>query len=208
MHASHVSFFAGLLIGFSVAIPIGPMAIVCIRRTLGSGMLAGVMTGLGAATINVLFGALIILGVDELAPLMASFGHVLSLAGGIYLLRSAALAFRCQPVILPESTGIVTSPLAAYGSALVFNATNPMSPVLIIALITPLLGTTAPSPTEAIALLSGMFVAAATWWVCLSYGVNLVRSRVSAKMLFMFNQAAGVLLTIYGALALARSAGL
>ena len=74
MMTSHVSLFAGLVIGFSIAVPIGPMGLLCIQRTLTSGMRVGVCTGLGAATVNVVYGGLIILGLDKIAPVMASAG--------------------------------------------------------------------------------------------------------------------------------------
>ncbi len=86
MMASHVSLSAGLVIGFSVAAPIGPMGLLCIQRTLTSGMRVGVCTGLGAATVNVVYGALIIAGLDKMAPVMASGGRVLSFVGGAFLL--------------------------------------------------------------------------------------------------------------------------
>jgi threonine/homoserine/homoserine lactone efflux protein len=83
---NHASLFAGLLVGFSIAVPIGPMGLLCIQRTLVSGMRVGVSTGLGAATTNVLYGALILLSLDTAASSVASGGRVLSFAGGIFLL--------------------------------------------------------------------------------------------------------------------------
>ena len=65
-----------------------------------------------------------------------------------------------------------------------------------------------PSLAGAATLLFGVFMAAATWWVCLSGGVTLLRSRLSPRMLVAVNQAVGVILALYGALALARSAGM
>ena len=96
----------------------------------------------------------------------------------------------------------------AYGSAVGFNASNPMSPVLMVALLSPIIGRSAPSLSEAAVLLLGMFIAAVTWWVCLSGGITLLRSRLSPRMLMSVNQVAGAILTFYGALALAHSAGM
>jgi threonine/homoserine/homoserine lactone efflux protein len=88
----------------------------------------------------------------------------------------------------------------------VFNATNPLSPILIVGLLAPIVGQTSPSPGGAVALLFGMFVAATTWWVCLSGGIALLRSRLSPGMLVIVNQASGAILTAYGVAALARAA--
>jgi putative LysE/RhtB family amino acid efflux pump len=90
-----------------------------------------------------------------------------------------------------------------------FNATNPLSPILIVGLLAPIVGQTSPpSPGAAVALLFGMFVAATTWWVCLSGGIALLRSRLSPGMLVIVNQASGAILTAYGVAALARAAGM
>ena len=209
MMTSHVSLFAGLVMGLSIAVPIGPMGLLCIQRTLTSGMRVGVCTGLGAATVNVVYGALIILGLDKMAPVMVSGDRVLSLLGGAFLLWCAARTLMRRRTLMDQPNSIVRlSPAMAYGSAVAFNASNPMSPVLIIALLSPIIGVSAPSLGEAATLLLGMFTAAATWWVCLSGCITLLRSRVSPGMLVVVNQIAGAVLTFYGALALARSAGM
>ena len=208
MMTTHISLFAGLMVGFSIAVPIGPMGLLCIQRTLASGMRVGVCTGLGAATVNVIYGALIIVGLDSLAPLVASGGRVLSFVGGVFLLWCAARTLLRKRGLVDQTSAPELSPAMAYGSAVAFNATNPLSPVLIIALLSPIVGLSAPSWGEAAMLLLGMFMAAATWWVCLSGGITLLRSRLSPGMLVMVNQVAGAMLTFYGALALARSAGM
>jgi hypothetical protein len=129
----HAFLFAGLLVGFSIAVPIGPMGLLCIQRTLASGLRAGVSTGLRAATANVLCGALIILGLDKVASLAASGGRVLNVAGGVFLLCSAARMALRQRSPRDQLQPAALSPLAAYVSAVVFNATNPLSPILIVA---------------------------------------------------------------------------
>ena len=208
MITTHVSLFAGLMVGFSIAVPIGPMGLLCIQRTLASGMRVGICTGLGAATVNVIYGALIMVGMDGLAPLVASGGRVLSFTGGLFLLWCAARTLLRRRSLADQTSAPQLSPVMAYGSAVAFNATNPLSPVLIIALLSPIVGLSAPSWEQAAMLLVGMFMAAATWWVCLSGGITLLRSRLSPGVLVVVNQVAGAMLTFYGALALARSAGM
>lgn len=208
MMTSHGFLFAGLVVGFSIAIPIGPMGLLCIQRTLTSGMRVGVCTGLGAATVNVIYGMLIILGLDRIAPVMAGGGRVLNFAAGAFLLWCAAHTLLRRRTLVDQPGVAKLSPMMAYGSAVAFNASNPMSPVLIIALLSPIIGISAPPIGEAATLLLGMFTAAVTWWVCLSGGITLLRSRLTSGVLSRVNQVAGAVLTVYGALALARSAGM
>lgn len=208
MMTTQISLFAGLMVGFSIAVPIGPMGLLCIQRTLASGMRVGVCTGLGAATVNVFYGALVIVGLSSMAPMMAGGGRVLSFAGGVFLLWCAARTLLRKRSLVDQPSTPELSPVMAYGSAIAFNATNPLSPVLMIALLSPIVGLSAPSWEKAAMLLLGMFTAAASWWVCLSGIITLLRSRLSPVMLVMVNQVAGAMLTFYGALALARSAGM
>ena len=203
MTFTSLSLPAGLLVGFSVAMPIGPMGLLCIQRTLASGTRHGISTGMGAATVNILYAGLIIVGLGQLAPAVASGGRVLGVAGGLFLLWSAARTMRRRPAA--AGLGVAPRPLAAYGSALAFNLANPLSPLLILALLTPLIGAVAPSATDVGAFLLGMFLAAGSWWVCLCTVVGLLRARMNARVLVLVNRAAGVMLTVYGLLALLRS---
>ncbi len=202
-----IALLSGLAVGFSIAVPVGPTGLLCIQRTLASGMRAGVCTGLGAATVNVLYGALIIAGMSSLAPLVTGGTRLLGFAGGVFLLWNAARTLLRRRCLLGQPATTPLRPLVAYGSAVAFNATNPLSPMLIIASLSPIVS---PALTggQAAVLLMGMFLAAATWWVCLSGAIALLRLRFSPRMLVMVNQAAGGLLTFYGALALARAAGM
>ncbi len=204
---SHVALFTGLVVGFSVAVPIGPMGLLCIQRTLACGMRAGVCTGLGAATVNVLYGALILLGMDRLAPLVVSGSRLLSFAGGLYLLWTASRTFRRKGSLSGSAEQAPQSAFAAYASALLFNAANPMGPLMIMSLLSPLVGASVPCLPAAAVMLFGMFAAATGWWISLSGGVSLLRSRLNPRVLTMVNQMAGVALTFYAALALARAAG-
>ena len=208
MIANHTPLLAGLLVGLSVAMPIGPMGLLCIQRTLASGPRVGICTGLGAATMNTTHAAVIIAGLDRLAPLMASAGRVLGFAGGLFLLWCAVKTLMRRRTSLVGSSATQLSPMMAYGTAVAFNAINPMSLVLMLALLSPIIGVSGPSFAQAATLLLGVFIAVVSWWVCLASGVNLLRSRLSPGMLLVVNQIAGIGLTIYGAAALVRSAGL
>jgi threonine/homoserine/homoserine lactone efflux protein len=203
---SHASLAAGLLVGFSIAVPIGPMGLLCIQRTLASGMRVGVSTGLGAVTVNLAYGAVILFGLHKASPWMASGSRVLSALGGLFLLWSAARTLLRRRLAGLQAEPAVSSAFAAYASAVLFNATNPMPPLLIMGLLSPIVGQSAPSLEDAAALLLGMFAAAMTWWTCLTGGVGLLRARLSPEVLAGVNRAAGLVLTLYGALALAHAA--
>lgn len=202
--------FTGLGVGFSIAVPIGPMGLLCIQRTLTSGMRVGVCTGLGAATVNVFYGLIVILGFSSLAPILVNAGRLLNLVGGLFLLWSALRTFRRgrERSMNSPFTATIMSPGMAYGSAVAFNVTNPMAPMLILALLSPILGTGAPSCAQTANLLAGIFLAASCWWVCLTSGVSVLRIHLNPGMLMIVNRIASALLTLYAAIALSRFARL
>ncbi|MFC0407330.1 LysE family translocator [Roseomonas elaeocarpi] len=200
------SFTTGMLIGCSIAIPIGPMGLLCIRRTLAWGMPAGISSGLGAATVNLLHGTLVLLGMGAAVPWLSQDSGTLHMFSGLFLLLSAARTlFRRRPSLTGEATP-APALLAAYASAAAFNLVNPMAMVLIVALLSPFAGAHPPSAGEAVLLLLGMFTAAAAWWACLCGAFALLRRRLPADTLLYVNQGAGMLLTVYGTLALAEAA--
>lgn len=205
---SHVPLFVGIVVGLSVAVPIGPMGLLCVQRTLACGMRVGVCTGLGAATVNAIYGGMILLGLGRAGDLVAGGGRVLGFAGGLFLLWSAARTILRQREMVGRAQGGILSPARAYGSAVAFNATNPMSPVLMVALLSPVVAPGGSTTGEAALLLLGMFTGAAGWWVCLTGSVSLLRSRLSPAMLRAVNHVAGAVLTFYGAWALMRAAGM
>ncbi len=208
MIANHTSLLAGMLVGLSVAMPIGPMGLLCIQRTLTSGRRVGICTGLGAATMNTIHAGIIIAGLERLAPLMASASRLLGLVGGLFLLWCAARTLLRRRTSLSRPGATQLSPVTAYGTALTFNAINPMSLGLMLALLSPVIEISELSLARAAMLLLGVFTAVVAWWVCLASGVDLLRSRLSPGMLFVVNQIAGIGLLIYGTVAFVRSAGL
>ena len=200
------SFTTGLLIGCSIAIPIGPMGQLCIRRTLAWGMPAGISSGLGAATVNLLHGMLVLLGMAAAVPWLSQDSEALHMFSGFFLLLCAARTLLRRRPSLDGDAVPAPSLLAAYGSAAAFNAVNPMALLLIVALLLPVVGAHPPSATGAVPLLLGMFTAAAAWWTCLCSALALLRRWLPADTLLYVNQGAGMLLTIYGTLALAEAA--
>jgi threonine/homoserine/homoserine lactone efflux protein len=204
---TQMSLLAGAVIGLAVAVPIGPMGMLCIQRTLASGMRTGVCTGLGGITATVLYAAVVMISLDTLAPLMAESGRVLNLAAGVFLLWSALRILRRRNLPRQPGDDTVMSPVLAYGTAVAFNIGNPLSPVLIMALLAPMLGLGRPSLAAGATLLLGMFMAGAAWWVCLAGGVSLLRRRLSPRLLAMVNRIAGGVLIVYAVRALARSVG-
>ena len=104
------------------------MGLLGIQRALTLRMRVGVCTGLGAATVNVVYGALIILSLDKLEPVITSGAPVLSFFGSAFLLWCAARKLMRRRTLVNEPTIALRLPVMAYESARGFNVNTRFRP--------------------------------------------------------------------------------
>lgn len=200
---SLATFLAGVGVGLAVAVPIGPMGVLCIQRTLAFGLVAGLATGFGAATVHLAFGSVAALGLGVTAT-----ASINTSAQGLTLV-SAGLLFWFAARILKRTT--LTDPglpqldgwLHSYASAFLFGLSNPLTILLFVAAIPAL---TATGDLEAVpVLVTGVFLGSITWWAILSTTTALIRGRLSAGAIALTNKASGLMLAILGTLMLANA---
>src|SRR3972149_356297 len=158
----------GLLLGFSIAAPVGPIGVLCIRRTLADGRLNGFLSGLGAATADMLYGAVAAFGLTFITDLVVGQANWLRLIGGIFLLFLGTRTFLAKPAEGPAQAshgGL----FGAYLSTFLLTITNPMTILSFIAIFAGLrLGDTNGSYLSAGFMVLGVFLGSATWWLGLS----------------------------------------
>jgi len=191
----------GLIIGFSIAAPVGPIGILVIRRTLSDGRLTGLVTGLGAATADALYGCIGALGLTFISGALLGGQAWLRLIGGMFLCYLGVRTFLAPPA---ERAAPVTGAtlLRSYGSTLLLTLTNPSTILSFAAVFAGLgLGNTN-GQYSAATLVGGVFLGSALWWLLLSGGINLARARISPGALMWINRGAGVVILSFGALAL------
>jgi threonine/homoserine/homoserine lactone efflux protein len=199
-------FLRGLIIGFSIAAPVGPIGILCIRRTLSEGRASGFLSGLGAATADALYGCVAGFGLTVISGFLVDQRFFIQLLGGVFLLALGIKTLRSAPadrVAAASGTGLV----ASYASTLLLTLTNPMT-ILSFAGIFAALGVAGMGGdlSAAALLVVGVFLGSAAWWLLLSGGVGLVRERLSSVLLVWTNRLSGVILVIFGALAVWQAA--
>ncbi|MBL6966505.1 MAG: LysE family transporter [Anaerolineales bacterium] len=193
-------FFKGLVLGFSIAAPVGPIGVLCIRRTLAEGRLHGLISGLGAATADGFYGLVAGFGLTMLSGLLVEQQKWLALLGGLYLLYLGIKTLRAKPGEQAASNGSSTL-WGAYFSTLVLTLTNPVTILSFVAIFAGL-GMVAGSYMAAASLVAGVFLGSATWWLTLSGGISLLRNRVTPQTLVWINRVAGAVLLVYGVIAL------
>ena len=153
---------------------------LCIRRSLAEGMAIGLATGLGAATADAAYGAVAAFGLTAISDFLVGQKFWLGLLGGIFLCYLGARTFFTRPA--EQAANAQGSGLAgAYVSTLFLTLTNPMTILSFVAVFAGIGFGTGKSYTNASILVLGVFLGSAAWWLILSAGVGLLRSRVNAN---------------------------
>ena len=192
----------GLIIGFSIAAPVGPIGVLCIRRTLAEGRASGLVSGLGAATADAIYGCIAGFGLTFISSILISQQGWLRLVGGGFLCYLGLKTFLARPV---EQAALATGNglIGAYASTFFLTLTNPMT-ILSFAAIFAGLGVASASGHYASAgvLVLGVFIGSALWWLTLSGVVGVFRTRFDPHGLRWVNRISGVIITGFGLLAL------
>jgi threonine/homoserine/homoserine lactone efflux protein len=187
-------FAKGLVIGVSIAAPVGPIGVLCMRTTLAQGMLAGFITGLGAATADAIYAIIGALGVTAIAALLESAGFYLRIVGIAVLLWIAWATWRQVPGDTAANNGAAGKSLwFAFGSTCALTLTNPMT-ILSFAAIFAGAGLTAGSSAQATALVAGTFVGSMAWWLVLSGSVAAFRAKIGLRTLGVINKISAAIL--------------
>jgi len=195
-------FFRGLIIGFSIAAPVGPIGVLCIRRTLAEGRLAGFLSGMGAASADMFYGAVAAFGLTAVQELLIGQSNWLRIVGGIFLLYLGVKTFFRVPAeeAAKSSRGGL---LSAYLTTFFLTITNPITILSFIAIFAGLrLSETDGNYFSAGVMVLGVFLGSAAWWLTLSTGVSFLREKFTPALLTWVNRLAGVIIFAFGLLAL------
>lgn len=192
----------GFLLGISIAAPVGPIGVLCIRRTLVNGRLTGWVSGLGAATADAIFGCIAGFGLTALATFFVSYQFWLRLGGGLFLCYLGIRAFRASPAD-PATSRPMDSLASAYSSTFFLTLTNPLT-ILSFAAVFAGLGLVDPAGNYLTAglFVLGVFIGSASWWLFLSALVSIFRSRIGMRALQWINWISGAMLAGFGMWAL------
>lgn len=190
-------FLKGLSVGFAIAAPVGPIGALCIRRSLADGMRVGLATGLGAATADAAYGAIAGFGLTAVSGFLQRQKWWLGLLGGLFLCYLGTRTFLSKPSDkAAEVQG--TGWLVSFLSTLFLTITNPMTILFFLAVFTRFGLGASPDFRTASDLVAGVFFGSALWWLLLSGGVSLFRSRVSPAWTQAVNRLSGAVIIGFG----------
>lgn len=199
-------FLRGLMLGFLVAAPVGPIGVLCIRRSLTLGRMAGLLTGLGAATADGFYGCVAAFGLTFLSDLLVSQSFWLPVIGGLFLCYLGVKTFLAKPAE-ENATGLEMQGtyLSLYASTFFLTLTNPLTILMFAGLFAGSGRAATGNYATATLLVTGVFLGSALWWFLLSFGASLFRTKVNAPNLHSLNKISGLILLVFGVIALHSS---
>jgi len=198
----------GLIIGFSIAAPVGPIGVLCIRRTLAEGWASGLVSGLGAASADAIYGCIAGFGLTFISGFLVSQQLWLRLVGGIFLCYLGIRTLASRPADSDAAPAPATGLGRAYLSIFALTLTNPIT-ILSFAAVFASLGVAESGGDylSASVLVLGVFVGSALWWLLLSSAVGVFRTKFTPRAMRWVNRLSGAIILGFGLYALLGGLG-
>lgn len=192
-------FLKGFAIGLAIAAPVGPIGLLCIRRSLADGRLAGFVTGLGAAAADGLYGAIGAFGITAISALMVDQQRWLGLVGGLFLVWLGLSGMRRRVATEAAAPPRQARHLAGFfASTFALTLTNPATILSFAAVFAGLGLGGAGSLVAALVMIAGVFLGSAAWWLFLSGAVAWAGARLGPSALAWINRLSGLVLLGFG----------
>ena len=193
-------FIRGLLIGLSIAATVGPMSVLCIQRTLNKGQLYGLVSGLGIATADGVYGSIAAFGLTLITNFLITEQIWIRLIGGIFLIYLGIKTMLSKP---PESAATLTMQTngypGAYASTFLLTLTNPLTILSFAAIFAGIgVGSASKSFLSAVLVVLGVFSGSTLWWIILTGIISLLRKKMDAQWLLWINKISGAIITLFG----------
>lgn len=198
-----IYIFRGVLIGLMVSIPLGPMGVLIIQKTLQKGALAGFVSGMGAACADLFYATVAAFGIGMVVSIIQTHELVLQITGGIFLSAVGLKIYFDNPLkqIRMKKTVSKKGLLGDFLTLFFLTVSNPVAIVVFMAVFA---GTSVfgEEPTFRIELfvLMGVLLGAGVWWYTLSALVNLFRKKFRLRVLVRINRISGFVIVLLGLL--------
>jgi threonine/homoserine/homoserine lactone efflux protein len=187
----------GLMAGLAIAVPVGPVNVLCASRTLSKGRLSGLMSGFGAATADALYGAIAGFSITFLIDFLERQEFWIRVFGGILLVGIGVMYFR-KPAQAPNPKNDDSSIHSDYSSTLLLTLTNPTTVLSFVAVLAGLGMGGQRAWWLTFLLVGGIFLGSMLWWVILVLLVNRFRDRFDQSAMCWMNRIAGIAIGGFG----------
>lgn len=195
----------GIIVGLGASIPLGPIGILCIQRTLSKGKWSGFATGMGAAISDIIFSAIALLGLAFVNDFLTTYREWVMLFGGAIVAGFGLKIFITNPIkqIKRVQEGNHQY-IQDFASSFIMTITNPGAIFLIIGMFA-FIGIDSGSYEFGLVLapaLLGVFIGTLGWWFTLSTVINIFRNKFRLKQLLITNWIAGTIIMAIGIVSL------
>ena len=199
-----VFLLKGIVVGIIIAVPVGPVGVLCVRRTIFAGRLAGFVSGLGAATADAVFGFVAAFGLTFVSDWLIGYQQWLRVLGGCYLLYVGGRALLSRPQREHKAEPDAETLLRDYISTFGLTLTNPITMLAFLGIFSAV-GLSGEQATlgRAAILVLGVWTGSLLWWLGLSFGLGSLFRSIEPRHLLWINRGSGIILLVSGAALLA-----
>ena len=195
-----VTLLKGFIVGLGASIPLGPLGVLCVQKTLSKGRNSGLFTGLGASVSDTFYAGLALLGLAFVENIINENRAIVMLVGGIIIALIGLKVYATNPIKQIRQKSSHKRHLEDFVEALVMTITNPGAIFLILGLFAAVGINSSDNPENVsiITTLWGVFLGTVTWWFTLTTTINIFRKKFMLKQLILINKIAGVIIVALG----------
>jgi threonine/homoserine/homoserine lactone efflux protein len=192
-------FMQGILIGFLIAMPFGPVDLLVIRNSISRGMFFGFITGMGAAVTDGIFGAVAGLGISEITEFLLTYKLYFKYLGGIFLI-GIGFTILMSKILEDSSNQIINkdSFFKAFLTSFILTFTNPLTIISFIGIFAALEIELTNRIMDSIALIVGIILGSTLWWIILSCFSSQFKNKIGLKTFLWLNRISGFALITLG----------
>lgn len=191
-------FLNCLVIGFIVAAPIGPIGVLCIKRSLQYGAKTGIALGLGTALADMFYASIAAFGLTALFNFFVSFQSIIQIIGTIFLILIGIKTYRSKPAIVASIKHNKTNLIGEFLGAFLLTLTNPVTILAFTALFLSA-GLKNSAYLEALQAVVGVFIGSMLCWIFLSVFISRYTQKITQEMLIKINKFSGIIILIFAA---------
>jgi len=201
-----INFLKGMFIGLAMAAPVGPLAILCIRRSLAKGYAEGLATASGVALVDGFYALVAALGLTAISSFVLERREYLFMGGGLMLMMLGIRALKNPPQLkndVVKHRGFFTTLI----QTMLITLTNPMTIITFIAAFTAVgFEDLQADISQAIIIAFGVFLGSMSWFMFISFSAAYFRKHLTPYMLWLLNTLSGIILLGFGLLFLIDAA--
>ncbi len=195
-----ITFIKGIIVGLGASIPLGPLGVLCVQKTLSKGRNSGLITGLGASVSDTFYAAISLLGLAFIQKIIDENREWVMLIGGIIIILIGLKIYLTNPIKQIRQKNTNRKHVEDFFEAFFMTITNPGAIFLILGLLAAV-GINISDNVEKssiVTILWGVFIGSAIWWFTLSTTINVFRRKFRLKQLIMINRISGIVIAVLG----------